>query len=348
MKKVLIIVCLFFPFLASANTFIEKVHNGYKMRVVEYDISSQKYDLKFLKSSNGGEEPLEKILLDNNAISGVNGVFFCPSDYSFCAGKEWTTNNQRYFSGVNHEWYEPSWDKPMFVLDTEKNSFIYQRNNINDDKESQIYDWLSNWPLLLKDGENQLEGYYDMWAIDAKMKTSSTKNFICNSSDKKKIYFGLVYAIDIDSLATLLKSFWCSDALNLDAWLSTALVYNGKFIVWPQRDVIDGIGVVPKFDLKPLEEKSQKVVQYLFQRSQKKSKGNIELQKKLLKNYITQFDALKTKIYDTYSVDIVEQNFVWIEEKVGYKVDVTSEKYLKIIYLINKINYNLKFKIVEL
>jgi hypothetical protein len=32
-------------------------------------------------------------------ITGVNGVFFCPSDYSFCADRPGTTNNERYVNG---------------------------------------------------------------------------------------------------------------------------------------------------------------------------------------------------------------------------------------------------------
>lgn len=344
MKNFLLVFFFLFIWFSSvsANTFIEKTVSGYKMRVIEYDINSQKYDFKFLKAPDQTEQSLDTILYNNNAISWVNGSFFCPSDYSFCSGKEGTTNNQRYFEGISYEGFEGSWDKPMFALDKNKNSFIYQRNNLNIEKENDIYYGLSNWPLLLKDGENQLEQYYDMGVIDGKMKAYSTKNFVCNSKDKQKIYFWLVYAVDIDSLVWVLKEFWCSDALNLDAGLSTALMYNGKYVVWPQRNVIDALAIVPKFDIKPLDEKSKKISEYLLNRAQEKSKWNEERKQKILKSYISKLDELKSKIYDKYSTDIIEQNFVWETEKVGYKIDVTSDKFLKIIYTINKINYQLK------
>lgn len=344
MKKLLLTFFFVFVWFQSvnANTFIEKTVSGYKMRVVEYDILAPNYDLRFLKAPEQTEQSLDTILYNNNAISWVNGSFFCPSDYSFCSGKEGTTNNQRYFEGISYEWFEGSWDKPMFVLDKNKNSFIYQRNNLNTDKEGEIFDGLSNWPLLLKDGENQLEGYYDMGVIDAKMKANSTKNFICNSQDKTKIYFWLVYSIDIDTLASVLRDFWCSDALNLDAWLSTSLMYNWKYVVGPQRNIIDAVAIIPKFDIKPLEEKSKKISEYLLTRAENKSKWNEQRKQKILKNYISQLDELKSKIYDKYSTDIIEQNFVWETEKVGYKIEVTNDKFLKIIYMINKINYQLK------
>lgn len=349
MKKILLILFLFFPFIASANTFIEKVQSGYKMRVIEYDIKSTLYDLQFFKTQGTTQEPLDKILLENNAISWVNGAFFCPEYYSFCAGKEGTTNNERFMKGVDYEWYEPSWDKAMFAIDKNRNSFIFQRDNINTEKEKDIYYGLSNWPLILKDGVNTLEDYYDQWVIDSKMKSSGTKNFICNNKEKNKIYFGLIYSIDIDTEASILKDFWCSDALNLDAWLSTAFIYNGKYIVWPQRGIIDAVWIVPKFDLKPLEEKIQKVVEYLDQRALKISNGNPEIQKGLYKNYIEQFDVFKSKIYDNFSHDLYEENsLIWENEKVGYKIEINNEKALKVIYIINKIIFQLKWKLQTL
>jgi 2-keto-3-deoxy-L-rhamnonate aldolase RhmA len=37
---------------------------------------------------------LDEILYENNAITGINGVFFCPADYRACNGKNYTINER--------------------------------------------------------------------------------------------------------------------------------------------------------------------------------------------------------------------------------------------------------------
>lgn len=348
MKKILIAILIWLPLITNANTYIERNIQWYKIKVIEYNTKSDLYDIQFLKSNSWTQEPLNKILSDNNAISWVNWIFFCPEYYSFCKWKEWTTNNERYFKWVKYEWYETSWDKPMFVIDKDKKSFIYKADEINTNKESEIYYWLSNRPLILKDWQNQLETYWEQWLIDSKMSSYWTKNFICNTKDNSKIYFWLVYSINIDSMPSLLLELGCNDALNLDAWLSTSFVYNWKYLVWPQRNVIDWIWIIPKFNINDLNNKASLVVDILYKRVLMKAKMS-ENQLKILESYNSQLNNIKQKIYEIYSNDIFDTNsLIWEKEKVWYKIEINNEKNLKIIYLLNKINYWIKNKINEL
>ena len=71
------------------------------------------------------------------------------------------------------------------------------------------------------------------------MKKKSVKNFICSNKNGTKIFFGFIYNITIDETAIALKDFGCWNAINLDAGYSTTFIYNGKYVIKPQRDILD-------------------------------------------------------------------------------------------------------------
>ncbi|MBW7954855.1 phosphodiester glycosidase family protein [Candidatus Gracilibacteria bacterium] len=350
MKKILFLLLIIIPNYSFANTYIEQNLYGYKMKVIEYDISSL-YNLKFIKSTQTDERSLKDLLQENNAITGVNGAFFCPGDYSFCKNKVGTTNNERIIEGEFFEGHEFTMNLPMFSIDKDKNSFIYQKDYINGDKFDKIYYGLSNWPLLLQDGNNMLQEYYDLSMIDNKMKVKGTRNFICNNKEKSKIYFGLVYSATIDELAGLLKDFGCSDALNLDAGLSTAFIYNSRYIVGPQRNIIDAIGIerdglVVK-DLNNLGEKITNIILKDIEKKSGKNKNTKRYKKnydKLLSKYILSLEELRKNIYSKYSSDIFQTNIVGEKDIIGYKIDLNDLNSLKLVNLVNIVYSNLKAK----
>lgn len=350
MKKILFLLLIIIPNYSFANTYIEQNLYWYKMKVIEYDISSL-YNLKFIKSTQTDERSLKDLLQENNAITWVNWAFFCPWDYSFCKNKVWTTNNERIIEWEFFEWHEFTMNLPMFSIDKDKNSFIYQKDYINWDKFDKIYYWLSNWPLLLQDWNNMLQEYYDLSMIDNKMKVKWTRNFICNNKEKSKIYFWLVYSATIDELAWLLKDFWCSDALNLDAGLSTAFIYNSRYIVWPQRNIIDAIWIERDWlvvkDLNNLWEKITNIILKDIEKKSWKNKNTKRYKKnydKLLSKYILSLEELRKNIYSKYSSDIFQTNIVWEKDIIWYKIDLNDLNSLKLVNLVNIVYSNLKAK----
>lgn len=328
----MLLFCCIIP-QVSANTYVETKVNGYTFKVIEYDKNSSLYDIEFFRTQDV-ETPLKTILKENNAITGVNGIFFCPSNYGFCKGREGTTNNEKYIKWVKYAAFEETGDRVVFAIDENKNPFLFQTNQINPDKEWDIYYGLSNWPLLLKDGEPQTEFYWDKWLIDNKMTGKGTRNFICSNKDWSKIYFGNVFGIDIDTLATTLKDFWCYNALNLDAGYSTAFIYNNRYILGPQRGIVDAIGIVPHFDIHDLDTIAQNITDKILNAVSKKK---ITKQSELVNKYIKAFNAYRIQIYEKYSQDITTQDEFGNIQKNGYKIDVNDEKWLKIIYIINQV-----------
>ncbi len=343
MKKILIFLFLFFPFTTNANTYIEKTVLWHKIKVIEYNLSSKEYELKIVKSDDATN--LWNLLKENNAISWVNWVFFCPTDYDWCNTSKSFTDNERYIVWEKFATYLTTGDRAVFWWTKEKKPFIYQSGKINMDNEDQIYYWLGNYPLLLNEWKNTLEYYYDVWLIDLKMRAQATRNFICSDKEKKNIYFWLVYNATIDDLVQTLSEFWCWDALNLDAWLSTAFIYNNRYIVWPQkRDILDAIAIERKWlKVSEINEVSTKITKYLITEIIKKSKNNPLKAVKITESYIDYFDNYKKQIYQKNSTDIIEKNsLVWEEENVWYKIEINELKTLKLITLINSINENLK------
>lgn len=342
MKKLIFLLILCIPSITFANTYIEKNVWGYKIKVIQYNLSNQIYDIKIVKTDDATN--LWNLLKQNNAITWVNWVFFCPTDYSWCNTTKSFTDNERYIEWEKFATYLTTWDRAVFWWTKDKVPFIYQSGKINMDNESEIYYWFWNYPLLLSQWENMLEYYWDAWLIDAKMRAKATRNFICSDEKKENIYFWLVYDATIDELAWTLRSFWCYDALNLDAGLSTVFMYNSRYLVWPQkRDILDAVAITRVWlDVNQISEIATKITKVLVEDVEKRSKNNLLKANTILTRYIDSLDNLRKKIYEKNMSDIVEQNFVWEMETVGYKIEINSLNQLKLVNLVNEVSQNLK------
>ena len=340
MKKILFLIAFFVLTTQTyANTFIQTTVDGHLLKVVEYDKNSPLYDIKIFRTNTWTETPVSDILLQNNAISWVNWIFFCPWNYSYCKDRVWTTNNEVYIAWEKYAVQPTTWDRVVFAWDKENNPFLFQTDSINMDDEDKIYYWFSNWPLLLQDWEEVTERYRDLWLIDNKMTSKWTRNFICSNKDGSKMFFWLVFDTDIDYLATILKDFGCYNALNLDAGYSTAFIYNGRFIAWPARWVINAVWIVPNFDVNDAYSKAniawEKILNFV------KTK-NITKQVATLDNYIEKLNALRVSIYNKYSTDITVDWAEWKKFNNWYKIDVNNIDDLRLVYMINQANNYLK------
>jgi len=292
MKKIIFLLTLIIPSITHANTFIEKIVSSHKIRVIKYDLSSEIYDIKVVKTDDATS--LWNLLKENNAITWINWVFFCPIDYDWCNTTKSFTDNERYIAWEKYASYLTTWDRAVFAWTKDKKPFIYQSWKINENDEDKIYYWLWNYPLLLNEWKNMLEYYYDAWLIFDKLKYKSIRNFICSDKEKKNIYFWLVYDATIDELVEVLSNFWCWDALNLDAGLSTAFIYNWKYLVWPQRDILDAVVIERKgLDIKKVLQIRDRISKILIERLEKKAKNDKDKYLNYIKNYIKQLNKLK-------------------------------------------------------
>lgn len=345
-KKGVITFLLFLTFanITFANNYIEKTIDEYKFKVVKYDTQSSDYIFKIWVNPDYGATDLRELMEDNNWVSAVNWVFFCPESYSECGWKNFT-NNERYVTWFKIWTSISTQDRVVFALDKENKPFLYQTNKINSDKESDIYNWFANFPLLLQDWISKYQDYVDLGLIDYKMKAKIQRNFICSDLTGKYIYSWYVSNISLENLPDILLKFWCYNALNLDAWWSSAMIYNSRYIVWPGRKILDWVVIERKWLDTKKTLNFAKEIDILLQK--KLDKLSYTEQLDFLNKFSDSLIKIRTSIYNKNSINLYDLES-W--KKIWYEINIKSIKNLETVYLVNYLNkivYELKLNYTE-
>ena len=186
--------------------------------------------------------------------SSINWAFFCPKDYSSCDSTFSYYERVFKWDGASYSqfrpdtsirwifWFTQDWN-PLFVQNKISDTDAWLISNINSDRIGDLYFWISNFPVLLINGDD-----VTAWAseyIDSKMTWRWNRNFICSTQDWKTIYMWVVWTMSVWNMAKYLKeNFGCYNALFLDAWASSAMVYSGKVLAQGNRNIITDAFVV--------------------------------------------------------------------------------------------------------
>lgn len=228
---------------------------GHAIRVIKVILDGE----HFVVSSVAGEwwETIQDLTNKVGWISSINWAFFCPKDYSNCSNT--VSYYERIFKwdGVSYSQFWPDtsirwifWftrdGSPLFVQNKISDGDVWLISNINSDRISDLYFWISNFPVLLINGDD-----VTAWAseyIDSKMTWRWNRNFICSTKDGKTIYMWIVWTMSVRNMASFLKEqFGCYNALFLDAWASSAMVYSGKILSqWSRKLITDAFVVVDR------------------------------------------------------------------------------------------------------
>jgi hypothetical protein len=116
-------------------------------------------------------------------------------------------------------------------------------SNINADKIDDLYFGISNFPVLLINGEDVTAGASEY--SDSKLTGKGNRNFICSTQDGTTVYLGVVGASSVREMAPYLKkNFGCYNALFLDAGASLGMVYSGNVLNRGTRTLITDAFVV--------------------------------------------------------------------------------------------------------
>lgn len=335
MKKIFFIFLVtFFPNFVYANIFTKTQIWNIWFQYVTYDISSEVYEINAV-ISHEDVSPLSELALSQNALTAINGVFFCPADYSQCNGNNYTIN-ERFIDGEDLSFYDNTGDRWVFWWTEAGFPILHQTGKIRENEREYIYEGLGNFPILISDGKNMLEHYHDVWLYDNKMRFPAYRHFICSNKDKTQIIFGRSSPTSLDNLTPSLYKIWCWDALNLDAWNSAQLLYNGRYIAqWP-RNILDGFTISHK-DVNVLELETK--LNTLFQQVEKQYRRypkRIAIER--LNGFILVIPKLRTEIYEKYSEDITNEH----GEIIWYTTEITDLAELKRIYMINGLEVRIK------
>lgn len=318
----------------EANTYVEEDIGGLKLKYIQYNIWDPNYQIHIATSKNATS--IESLAQSKNAITGINGVFFCPADYKECQWKDYTIN-ERFIEGKDESFYTDTGARWVFWWNNIWKPFIFQTWELNSDKRWEIYEWLWNFPILLFEWKSKLEYYHDVWLYDTKMSSKSPRNFICSDKDKKNIFFGRSSSTSLDDLVPVLYSLWCRDALNLDAWASSSMLINGQRVISGQRNILDWF-FIEHTQIQTWEiDAKARMYDYLLYKKYLRNK-NINTRKSFKNRLISTFTQARINIENKHTVYLYDEKW----RNTWFARDIKSISDLKNLYLINTLEWYIK------
>ena len=276
-----------FVFIILGFGYMKKLLYWFMFLIIWFFVSNSAFAYKELLIENRGGRPIRviKVVLDGEHFvvaspaenwwatteqlaknvwwdTAINWAFFCPADYSTCK-LNWKrithTVSERVYLWEGAKWSMYWWDtsiRMIFWFDKEWTPLFVQKNsweadlwlwsNLNKDKLDDLYFWIWNWPVLLMEWEDVVHAFSHY--IDNKLTWLANRNFICSTEDNTTIYMWVVWSSSVWNLPAYLKEqFWCYNALFLDAWASTAMVYDGHTLDrWSRKKVMDAFVVLDR------------------------------------------------------------------------------------------------------
>lgn len=158
---------------------------------------------------------------------------------------------------------------------------------------------ISNIPVLLLEGKNVLSESES--EIDAKMRASSAKSFICSNEKGDVVHFGTVTSATIYEMPDFIKKkFGCYQAIGLDNGGSMGMSYEGRSIRKPGRKIMDAFAVV---EATPAQKRENAAIAAKVSAFNAKVAGQIRALKKKGATK-TQVDAWKNGVRDSLSASL--------------------------------------------
>jgi len=215
---------------------------NYMVSIVAADLGATRVIVDTASDSDCGNEcpvlPLATYVSRNGAYAGINGSYFCPSDYASCAGKTNTfdllvmNSKKTYFNSDNNVYS----NNPVVVFGEGYVRFIGAASGWGRDTSPNGV--LSNYPLLLSGGNITFGG-----DDDPKKGSRGGRSFVANRGNT--VYIGVVHSSTVAETARVLKTLGMENALNLDNGGSTAL-WSGGYKAGPGRNIPNAILFVKK------------------------------------------------------------------------------------------------------
>ena len=187
--------------------------------------------------NNCPTKSLAQYVKDNGARGGMNGTYFCPPDYGWCAGKVnsydfpvWNNRKKKWMQSSKLFWN----GRGMFVFRSGSAQFFPNAASVG--APSDITGGIITYPSLLASGQVVLnEG-----ALSDNLKvTKGTRSGI--GIGNGKLFLVVARRANMGDLVRIFQSLGATDALNLDGGGSVALYENGRYKAGPGRNLPNAI-----------------------------------------------------------------------------------------------------------
>jgi exopolysaccharide biosynthesis protein len=190
-------------------------------------------------SNNCPVSTLADFVSKSGGFAGINGPYFCPSEYPSCSEKTNSfdtlllNKNKYYFNSSNNVYS----NVPALIFSGNSARLVGKSSEWG--RDTGVDSVIASQPLLLSHGEIR---YGD--DSDAKRTQRGTRSFIAYKGNV--VYIGVVRNASVTQVAKVLKNLGIEGALNLDSGGSTAFLVNGKYVAGPGRQTPFGIVLVKK------------------------------------------------------------------------------------------------------
>lgn len=290
MKKYLfwiVLSGLFFSFTFATTSYLTDTENGHAYKVMKVTLYGKSKVVVSVVNNYTPAQSLKTLMDKVVGDNAINGSYFCPNEtaYSRC---EWnTTDGLRISNGIlySKRWKDIGPNKSVFGFDEDwVPVFVSDKGSTKPDSDvDKIFNGIM-MPTLVKDWVNVAVLNAEM-NNDAKQGAVWNKTFICSNRDNNIVYMWYVDGVTFSSVADyIIDTFDCYNAIQLDNGWSKSMIYNGQYVTWPGRNIMDAFVVVTN------NEKLQKAVDWMYT-SGLTSKSN--LKDYLANNTMTREEAAK-------------------------------------------------------
>jgi exopolysaccharide biosynthesis protein len=218
-----------------------KTGNGtFTTDIVAIDLNQATVITDTANSSNCSNNCPIKSLLSyvqkRSAFAGINGTYFCPSDYASCAGKINSYDFPVYNSNLK-KWLNADklfWSDRAMLAFTSSGAVFYPQANAYTSLPG-IRAGLVNHPGLVYNGKNIVNKYN----LTSAQLTKGYRGGIGVKSNT--VYLVIVQSATVRDIAAVMMAVGAKHALNLDGGGSSALIYKGSYKFGPGRSLPNAI-----------------------------------------------------------------------------------------------------------
>ncbi|MFC1662876.1 phosphodiester glycosidase family protein [Patescibacteria group bacterium] len=192
--------------------------------------------------------PLRSYVDQVNGFAAINGSYFCPADYSSCAGGEgsyfwmWYHSLTRQFTNSYKNQFNGE-EGAAIAFDTNNNFYLYKHANDWPGKTASVSGFenqtgatlqaaISNGPTLVYEGKLVVRQFY----MDSKqLSVKSNRSGIGFKGGS--MYLIVANGATVPDLANVMMALNMDHAVNLDGGGSSSLFYDGQYKAGPGRNL---------------------------------------------------------------------------------------------------------------
>ena len=191
---------------------------------------------------------VDTLMKEVNGVAAINGAFFNPSNQTSDMIAIWNGQKRAVYGddlGAERAVFGFTSDGTPIMATNATRYWDNSRNGRSNDEFTKMQYGLSMHMLI--DHGRDVSSANAAMNNDSKQGKAWTKEFICSTSDGETVYFGTVKNVTFMGLAQYIQNtFNCHNAIQLDAWGSTAMYFNNGVIAGPGRNVMDAFVVIKK------------------------------------------------------------------------------------------------------